>query len=172
MSKGAIIGVGNVLQQDDGIGVMLINYLEANFEYENSVSLVDGGTCGSALASDLVNVDWTVVLDAVDVKGNPGDIRVYSEEQFINSSSAVKMTPHQINFLDLIQQLRLEGTGPQKVSLIGVIPKSTDTGTDISEEVIGAIPKMVEALLNILDEEGIKYSQQLPAREPDYWWIR
>ncbi len=104
MTRGAIIGVGNVLQQDDGIGVKLLNYIDASYKFKNTVSLVDGGTCGSALASDLVDVDWTILLDAIDVKGDPGEVKVYTKEQFMNNSSAVKMSPHQINFQDLILQ--------------------------------------------------------------------
>jgi hydrogenase maturation protease len=172
MGRGAVIGIGNVLNRDDGIGVMLINYIQANYEFENSVSLVDGGTCGSALANDLAGADWAIILDAVEVKGRPGEVRVYSEEEFINSSSAVKMTPHQINFLDLIQQLRLEGTSPQRVSLIGIIPATTATGTVISSQVSKSLPRAVANLLRLLDKEGVEYIKRSSPQKPDYWWIR
>jgi hydrogenase maturation protease len=170
-SKGIVIlGIGNVLQKDDGIGIKILNFLESQYLFPENVELVDGGTTGAGLDRSIVNKEWVIVIDALDVKGSPGEVRVLSEEEFINRPGTTKMSPHQVGFLDLIQLMKIEGTGPERVDLIGIIPEYTDNGVEISEKVDQALDKAVSELLKMLQAKDILPTKRDPTLKPDYWW--
>lgn len=171
--KGAILGIGNILQNDDGIGIKVLKYFDSNYQLPEFVELVDGGTSGAALNISIVDKDWIVILDALDVSGNPGEVRLLQGKDFINRPASIKMSPHQVGFLDLIQLMQLEGTGPdpEKLVVVGIIPENTSHGTDISPSVEQAMDLAMENLLKILNEKGIEPQKRTPPLKPDYWWL-
>jgi len=166
-----ILGVGNILHSDDGIGIKILKYLDSQYEFPEDVSLVDGGTVGAQLDTSIVNKDWVIIIDALDVKGDPGEVKLLSGDAFINRPSATKMSPHQVGFLDLVQMMRMEGTEPKQLDLIGVIPANTDNGIELTPEVENAMDDAIERLLEILKQKGIVPVKREPALKPDYWWM-
>jgi hydrogenase maturation protease len=170
-NKGVIIGIGNVLHRDDGIGVKLLKYIDSQYRFPDNVELVDGGTCGATLNTTVFGQDWVIVLDALNVPGTPGDVRVLAGASFINRPAQIKMSPHQVGFLDLIQLMRMEGTGPASVDLIGVVPADLSDGMSISPEVEAAIAPAVDRLLELLAGKGITPVLRTPPLSPDYWWL-
>ena len=166
-----ILGIGNVLQRDDGIGIKILKFLESQYLFPENIELVDGGTTGAGLDRSIVNKDWIIILDALDVKGDPGEVRVLSGEQFINRPGVTKMSPHQVGFLDLIQLMKLEGTSPGKLDLIGIIPEDTSHGVNITEKVDSAVGTAVEKLLNMLKANNVIPAKREPVLKPDYWWM-
>ncbi|MCP4751293.1 MAG: hydrogenase maturation protease [Proteobacteria bacterium] len=171
MATGAIIGIGNLLQRDDGIGVKILKHIEARYLFPDSVELVDGGTCGATLNTSVANKEWLIVLDALNAAGNPGDVKVLPGEEFIDRPAAIKMSPHQVGFLDLVQLMRLEGTEPKRLDLIGIIPEDTDNGNTISPAVDQALDTAVQCLLDLLKKRDIVPVERDPAPKPDYWWL-
>lgn len=165
------MGIGNILQSDDGIGIKILKYLESQYEFPENVELVDGGTAGAALDRSIVNKDWVIIIDALGVQGEPGEVRVLAGEDFINRPATLKMSPHQVSFLDLIQMMKLEGTEPKKLDLVGVIPETTHDGIEITSTVNAAIAGAVESLLRLLKENQIKPQKRDPPLKPDYWWL-
>ncbi len=171
IENGAILGVGNILQQDDGIGTTVLKYLEANFEFPAEVELVDGGTTGAGLDISINGKKWVIVIDALNIAGNPGEVKFLKEEEFINRPSAIRLSPHQVGFLDLIQLMRIEGTGPEHVELIGVIPKTTDFGTNLSTEVADSLDRVLEELFQWLKTKNVTPKPLPSPNPPDYWWV-
>lgn len=170
IENGAILGIGNILQQDDGIGITVLKYVEAHFEFPTEVELIDGGTTGTGLDTSINGKKWLIVIDALNTAGNPGEVKLLKEEAFINRPSAIRLSPHQVGFLDLIQLMRIEGTGPEHVDLIGIIPKTTDFGTRLSPEVADSMDQVLEELLQWLKTKNVT-PKRLPApKPPDYWW--
>ncbi len=165
-----ILGIGNVLQRDDGIGIKIIKYLESRYRFTDEVELVDGGTTGAGLDRSIVNKEWVIVIDSLAVEGTPGEVRVLSGEQFINRPGVTKWSPHQVGFLDLIQLMTLEGTGPEKLDLIGIIPADIDHGIEITKEVDEAIEPATNELLKLLRDANVFPSKLDPTLKPDYWW--
>jgi hydrogenase maturation protease len=170
-TKGGILGVGNVLQQDDGIGVKVLKYLEANFIFPDDVELIDGGTTGAGLDTAIFGKEWMIVLDALDVSGDPGEVKLICGEDFLSKPSGIRMTPHQVGFLDQIQLLALEGNGPTHVDLIGVIPKEIDFLPMLSPEVEASMDKVVEMLFDWLKKKDIVPERRSSPQPPDYWWL-
>lgn len=170
-SEIVILGIGNVLQKDDGIGIMLLKYVASRYRFPEKVELVDGGTAGMMLDRSLARRKRVIVLDALAVEGTPGEVRTLSGDHFINRPGTLKMSPHQVNFLDLIQLMGMEGTGPGRIDLVGVIPRDTDSGIEMSDPVRKALPDAEAALLALLRREEIVPERVEPPDKPDYWWL-
>lgn len=170
-TKGGILGVGNVLQQDDGIGVKVLKYLEANYIFPEDVELIDGGTTGAGLDTAIYGKEWMIVIDALNVSGNPGEVKFLSGEEFLSKPSAIRMTPHQVGFLDQIQLLALEGNGPKHVDLIGVIPKEISFLPTLSPEVEASMDQVIEMLFKWLKTKNVVPKRRETPQPPDYWWL-
>lgn len=168
--KGVILGVGNVLQRDDGVGVKVLKTLEAAYRFPENVELVDGGTVGMGLASLLVDLDWLIVVDAVDMEGTPGEIKLLSGEEFRLASATLKLSPHQVGFLDLIMALELESRAPKEIVLLGVIPEIIDDIPGLSPKVEAAVGDVVERILTLIQKHQITPRVITPPQAPDYWW--
>lgn len=168
--KGAIVGVGNVLQKDDGIGVKILKYLEALYEFPGNVELIDGGTAGAALQSSIVGKDWLLIIDALAVPGNPGDVRLIDGKDTLSRPADLKMSPHQVSFFDLIQLMELNGQGAEEFSIVGIIPKDTSVGIEISPEVNAGMDDALELLFTWLRAKGVTPKKAKGQVEPDYWW--
>ncbi len=169
--KGAIIGIGNVLQKDDGIGIKILNHIDAHFRFPESVELIDGGTCGATLNTAIVDKQWLIIIDALNVPGDPGEVRVLAGELFIHRPAQTKMSPHQVGFLDLIQLMRFEGTGPEELELIGIIPEDLTNGPDITAPVDATIGPVTQKVLELLNNRGIVPEKRDPPLKPDFWWL-
>jgi hydrogenase maturation protease len=170
--QGAIVGVGNVLQRDDGIGVQILKYLEAAFTFPPNVALIDGGTAGAALQSSILGKDWLLIIDALAVPGDPGEIRMISGRDILSRPSDLKLSPHQISFFDLIQLMELNGIGIAEFTIVGIVPENTGVGIDLSPAVEASIEKAVAAVLNWLKEREIVPVRVKGEITPDYWWQR
>jgi hydrogenase maturation protease len=84
------------------------------------------------------------------------------------------MSPHQMSFFDLLQFLKLEGSGPGEMNIIGIIPEKMDVGTAISKSVENGMNDAVTILLKWLEEKQgicpVKNTEQ--SIQPDYWWLK
>lgn len=168
--KGAIVGVGNVLQKDDGIGVKILKYLEAAYVFPGNVELIDGGTAGAALQSSILGKDWILIIDALAVPGNPGEVLLIDGKDTLSRPSDLKMSPHQVSFFDLIQLMELNGQGAEEFSIVGIIPKDTGVGIEISPEVNAGMDDAVDLLFTWLRAKGVNPKQVKGPVKADYWW--
>ncbi len=169
---GAIVGVGNVLQRDDGIGVTILKYLEAALRFPANVSLIDGGTAGAALQSAILGKEWLLIIDALAVPGDPGEIRLIAGRDILRRSADMKMSPHQVSFFDLIQLMELRGVGTPEFSILGIIPENTGFGTELSPLVAASMDQAVAAVLAWLKDRGVAPEPVKGEIRPDYWWQR
>lgn len=169
---GAIIGVGNVLQRDDGIGVTILKYLEAAFRFPAHVALIDGGTTGAGLQSAILGQEWLLIIDALAVAGDPGEIRLIAGHDILARPADLKLSPHQVSFFDLLQLMELRGLDAPEFSILGIVPQNTDVGTEISPSVAPSIEKAAAAALEWLKIQGVLPEPVQGAIVPDYWWQR
>lgn len=170
--KGAIVGVGNVLQKDDGIGVKILKYLEAAYRFPDRVTLIDGGTAGAALQSMIVGQDWLLIIDALAVSGKPGEVRMIDGKHILSRPADLKMSPHQVGFFDLIQLMELNDQGAEMFSILGIIPRNTGVGTDISPEVEASMDNAVARVMAWLKEKAVFPDPVKGTVTPDYWWVK
>lgn len=144
-----ILGCGNLLLKDEGVGVHLVEYLRGKALPEG-VELIDGGTAGFELVDFIQKAEKVVIVDAVKGGGNPGDIYCFSSEDF-DTEAAPKTSLHDITLKDIFKTAQEFGPLP-KIRIIGVEPKIIEYGTELSPEIKRVLPKVSElALKEILD---------------------
>lgn len=145
-----VLGVGNVLLRDEGIGVHVVRELEhlegrGLVDLPAGTTLVDGGTCGLALLPVVSEARAVVVVDACDVGLPPGAVRVFRDDEVV---AAGRGAGPGAGAADLLATARLMGTRPGTVALVGVQPGVIDIGTDLTEVVQRALPVAVATTLD------------------------
>jgi hydrogenase maturation protease len=138
-----VLGLGNTLHTDDGIGPQAIERLRSDARVPADVALIEGGTLGLELLTYIWDCSYLVVLDAVDVGQPPGTlVRMSSQEvQTLPSQGSV----HQLGVADLLVALRVLASRTPEVVLLGVQPASTEWGTELSPAVAAALPALADA---------------------------
>jgi hydrogenase maturation protease len=150
----AVFGIGNILLSDDGVGVHAINKLRNEYDFPSSVELIDGGTKGLDLLPLLEGRDKVLFVDAANFKKEPGMIDTVIGDR-IPAFLSQKLSVHQIGLPDMLFAARLMGITPPEMCLIGIQPKSMETGTELSDAVSMKINDLVEKVLQKLKEWGI-----------------
>lgn len=142
-SKTLVLGLGNILLRDDGVGVRVVERLGRDVQLPPEVEVLDGGTLGMDLLPYLEGVDRLVVVDAVDMRAEPGTVARFQGEE-VPTVIALKVSPHQMGLADLLAAARLCGFYPREVVLWGVQPAQVDVGLDLSEPVAAAVETLVD----------------------------
>lgn len=154
MKQTLILGVGNILLQDEGVGVRVLEQLQQRYSFPDGVQLLDGGTMGLDLINYLENLDYLLVLDAVDSARPPGSILCLENDE-IPALLQHKMSPHQIGLSDILSVARLRDMMPSHVVLIGIQPASLQTGLELSPDVAAHMDTLIDEVLKHLDAWGI-----------------
>ncbi len=144
MDKTLIIGMGNLLCRDEGIGVHVIERMKA-MELPGHVELLDIGTSTMDLISYLEGVRKLVVIDAMEAGGIPGTIYKCRPEDLVPAEGG-PISLHEIGLLETLDMAKKKGLEIDTV-IFGVEPKVLDWGTDLSDEVKSKIPAIIEAVL-------------------------
>jgi len=166
----AIVGIGNILQKDDGIGVTLIKYLEAAYTFPSYVTLIDGGTSGVALQSQIMKKDVLIIIDALTISDIPGTVHVLTGTSILGQSPDIKLSPHQISFFDLLQFMALQQIGPKELIIIGIVPENVGSGITLSKPVEKSIEIAACQIIELLIQRGIHAAKAIDPMLPDYWW--
>ena len=144
--KTAILGVGNILMKDDGVGVHVARALR-DVRLPNDVVLIDAGT-DPDVAYDVDHADRIIVIDAVHGDGPPGTIYRLPGMSGNASASGERMC-HDIG---LLQTLRIARSFEREILVIGVEPKEIECGLDLSSEVAARVPRVIELIRQEIEE--------------------
>jgi hydrogenase maturation protease len=138
-----VLGLGNTLHSDDGIGPQAIERLRSDPRVPADVSLIEGGTLGLELLTYIWDCSYLLVLDAVDVGQAPGTlVRMSGQElQTLPGTGSV----HQLGVADLLVALRVLASRTPEVVLLGVQPANTEWGTELSPAVAAVLPALADA---------------------------
>jgi len=148
-----ILGIGNTLMSDDGFGVRVIETLQRDYRFPEGVTVIDGGTLGLDLLPRLEGVDKLLIVDALQMHAEPGQIfRLEGEE--VPRAFASKLSVHQMGVQDLLAVAELQGYCPPELVVWGVQPASIEMRLGLSEAVAPALPKVVEAVIGELHGWG------------------
>lgn len=138
-----VLGLGNTLHSDDGIGPQAIEKLRSDARVPADVALIEGGTLGLELLTYIWGCSYLLVLDAVDAGQPPGTlIRMTNQEV---QTLPGKGNAHQLGVADLLVALRVLTSRTPEVVLLGVQPASTDWGTELSPAVAAVLPALADA---------------------------
>ncbi len=145
MTKTLILGVGNLLLTDDGVGVHAIQKLEAEYKIPEEVQVVDGGTCGLDLLQFMDDIDHLVIVDAAQL-GKPAGSIARMEGDQVPAYLALKTSPHEIGLPELMFTAQLIDIYPQRVVVLGIQPESIETAVGLTPPVAARLDELVELL--------------------------
>jgi hydrogenase maturation protease len=129
--KTLVLGVGNTLMSDEGVGVHVVERLAAGYEIPKEVQLLDGGTLGMDLLYYLEGIENLLLVDAVETHKEPGTIiRLEGEE--VPSFLALKISPHQLGVPDMLAAARFKDLYPKRLVLWGIQPELLEIGLELS----------------------------------------
>jgi hydrogenase maturation protease len=159
-----VLGIGNLLLQDEGAGVRAVEEFERRYEIPAGVELLDGGTSGIELLQYIQEKDCLILLDVVK-SGNPPGTFIRLEGENVPALFQKKISPHQLGLSDLLATAQLIDRMPKRVVLIGIEPKSIETGLEMSEEVGGTIGWLADMVALELASLGLDVTPK-PAVQP------
>ena len=149
-----VLGVGNILFTDEGIGVKAVEYLQAHYTFPENVELMDGGTLGMGLMNALMSCDIVYVLDAVLGGDAPGSIYRLTGED-LRKSIAFRDSMHQIDLVDTLLLCELAGHRPDAV-VLGMEPIDYQTmAIELSPLAQERLPLLAGLLVEELGKRGI-----------------
>ncbi|ACS79978.1 MULTISPECIES: HyaD/HybD family hydrogenase maturation endopeptidase [Maridesulfovibrio] len=153
-----VLGVGNILFTDEGIGVKVVNELMSQYSFSDNVEVMDGGTLGTKLMGPMMECDFLIVVDAVLGNDEPGSVYRLTGED-LRRSLAFKDSMHQTDLLDTMVLCELCDRRPECV-VIGVEPKDYQTMHDeVSDVTLERLPFMMEKVLEEVSAAGGSYEK-------------
>ncbi len=153
--KTLIFGAGNLLLSDEGFGVHAVRHLEANYEFPEEVELYDGGTLGIMVTHKFEEAERIYILDVIEAKGEPGELRRFEKEEIMLGGIPVKLSPHQIGIQETLLMSEMRGYCPEKVTLLGVIPASLEASDQLSPTVRPRLEEISATIVSELAVDGI-----------------
>jgi hydrogenase maturation protease len=145
VSGTVVIGLGNVVMSDDGLGVHAVARLRVRFQIPDEVELVEGGTAGLLLLPYLADARRAIIIDAIDTGAAPGTpLRLDGADW--QSMFAERMSVHDVGLADLLGAAALSGGWPEQLVIHGCQPAFTGIGTELSEVVAAGLDAVVDAV--------------------------
>ena len=142
--KTVIIGIGNLILKDEGVGIHVIKKLEA-IELPPGVEVIDGGTDAVELLSMFQDFERIIVIDALKAGGEPGTIYKATPEDIMNDCNR-SLSLHEVGLLDVLGMAKQLG-GHGEVVIIGVEPKEITYSMELTSEIEAKIPNIIDAVL-------------------------
>ena len=150
-----ILGIGNVLQKDDGLGVYASTYLKENYTFSEEVSVVNGGVEGINLFSIMEENDHVLILDSIEIEDTPASIYLIPSYELsghgLNSGGA-----HEIGVLQCLDMLELQGKPLPKATILGIVPQHVTFDMALSPAITEAFEGYINTALHYLKKEGIE----------------
>jgi hydrogenase maturation protease len=145
-----VLGLGNTLLEDDGVGGAAIARLLDHYEVPDGVRVLDGGTLGLSLLPYLEDADAVILVDAIRADAAPGTL-VRLEGDEVAPAVATRLSVHQVGVADLLDGARWLDRYPSHVVLLGIVPGSMRLSTVLTPHVEASVPELVDC---VIDEAG------------------
>ncbi len=137
-----VLGIGNILLSDEGVGVRVVERLEADYALPAGVEVIDGGTCGMEMLEQLENLDALIVVDCVR-HGQPPGTPVLLKGDDVPVFFKTKLSPHQVGLSDVLASLEFTGRAPKQTAIVGIQPASMELGMELTPTVAPRLPELV-----------------------------
>ncbi len=150
MSRTLVMGIGNTLLTDEGVGVHTVAYLRAHYPDLPDVDYMDAGTLSFTLAGEIAEADQWVVVDAAQLGVAAGEVCCFVGAEMDRYLGAAKRSVHEVGLIDLMDIARLTDSLPKRRALVGIQPLAMDWGDAPTEPVAHAIPRAADLVLDLL----------------------
>jgi hydrogenase maturation protease len=158
-----ILGLGNTILTDEGLGVKAMERLIKKYEWPDNVTFLDGGVMGLDLLPYLEGAEALLILDAVEIGKPPGTLaRLEGDE--IPTVVALKMSMHQVGLQETLAMASFRSTIPKRMVLWGMVPASLALGTDLTATAAGRLDELVRAAVRELKDWGVDVRERTAVR--------
>jgi hydrogenase maturation protease len=140
-----VLGIGNILLRDEGVGVRAVESFQESGRVPPGVDVVDGGTGGAGLVDLICGRRKLVVVDAMQADAEPGTILRLTVDDLVSEFSA-RLSLHEVGLLDTLNMVRLLGEAPEKVVILGIQPAEICPGDSLTERVRSVLPAVLDAV--------------------------
>ncbi|MDM8568313.1 HyaD/HybD family hydrogenase maturation endopeptidase [Thiotrichales bacterium HSG1] len=154
-----ILGVGNLLLTDEGIGVHAVNDLLQKYHIPDGIEVVDGGTAGMELLTFIARARQVIILDAIKTGQKAGTIICLEDEQ-VPVFFRTKLSPHQLGLSDILAAVKLTGEQPEKVTIFGIEPHKIELGMELSDIVAVQLDSFIDLIVKKVNGLGFKLSEK------------
>jgi len=148
-----VLGLGNAVMADDGLGVRVVARLQERFRFPEGVTVLDGGTLGLDLLPRLEGVDRLLIVDALEIGAPPGTV-VRLEGEEVPRAFANKLSVHQMGVQDLLAVAELQGHLPGELVVWGAQPGSIEMSVELTPPVAAALEEIVDGVVAELRRWG------------------
>ncbi len=149
-----ILGIGNILMGDDGVGPAFTDWFRRRHRFDEQVEILDLGTPGFDLSQYLAEVRAVIIVDALRAEGQSGMVRSYRREDLSAGAAHPGLGAHDPGLISALQRLELIDSAPESVLVLGVIPKKVEACLDLSPELLEAFPEIERLVLDELERLG------------------
>ncbi|MBU0720276.1 hydrogenase maturation protease [bacterium] len=159
MAKNIVIGVGNILFCDDGIGVIAAEYLKKNYSYAPELEILDGGTLGLNLIEYFLHYDNVFILDTLSMDEEAGNIYKIPSHELLGRGG-YKSTAHEVEVVQMLEAAQLYDTKAQ-VSVFGIVAEDISrVQIGLSETLNTRFELFIQAVIEEVVELGIEVSKK------------
>lgn len=152
MARLTVLGIGNVLMSDDGVGPRLLEAVRCRRDWGEGVEFIDGGAAGLNLLNAIESAERMVVFDVAEMGLSPGEHRVVRPEQLTDDTPAERVSMHDVPFIETLKLCGRFYHSPETVTLLVVQPKTTDFGRELSDELRAGFDKLTDAAETLVVE--------------------
>ena len=159
-----VLGLGNLLCGDDGLGAAAVSLLDRDWEAPDGVLVLDGGTLGLALLPYLEDSRDVILVDAIQADTPTGSlVRLTGDE--VAPAVLHRLSVHQVGVADLLDGARLRGRYPSRLVLLGLVPLTLGLGVGRSEHVEAALPDLVHRIVGEAGDMGYGFVRRLESEK-------
>jgi hydrogenase maturation protease len=148
--KVAVLGIGNLLLKDEGVGVHLVEKL-ADVIDDTNIKIIDAGTYPDFLSLIEDNLDKLIIVDAVKNGDQPGTLYRFDFD-VVDLEGAPTFSLHDIGVIDSLRTMALFNKQPKSTVVIGIEPKTIDFGLELSPELVEKLPKIIELVVQEINQ--------------------
>lgn len=152
--KAVVLGVGNVILADEGVGVRVVEALERDYAMPPGVNVIDAGTSGMEMLEDMSDLDFLLVVDAIAAGKSPGEL-VQLRGDEVPVFFRRNLSPHGIGLSDVLASLEFLGAEPKETVILGVQPISLDLSTELTPTIAALVPELVAQVVAELTQRGL-----------------
>jgi hydrogenase maturation protease len=157
-----VLGLGNPLMGDDGVGVAVLERLREEWDLPEDVELIDGGTWGMNLLPMVETAEHLILIDAIKSGTKPGTLTVLERSELPRYFS-LKLSPHQIDLREVLALADLRGLLPERLVAVGIEPERVDMEIGLSHRVSAGMAKMIDLVVERLEEAGHSCRRRIAA---------
>ena len=152
--KAVVLGVGNTILADEGVGVRVVEALERDYTVPEWVTVIDAGTSGMEMLEDMYDLDFLLVVDAIAAGKAPGEL-VQLRGDEVPVFFRRNLSPHGIGLSDVLASLEFLGAEPKETVILGVQPISLDLSTELTPTIAARVPELVAQVVAELTQRGL-----------------